>query len=177
MIMKIIHKFNAEVQKNIELANAKFDLEMDVEIRNDLRGRSAGQAILKNGVLILRFNNEAIRNNYDEMVNETIPHEVAHLVCFLKPWLGRNHNHGWKNVCRILGGDASRTHEMDLKRSRAVTRFVYILADGTEAKLTKGQHEKIQFGSARLSMRAKATVSKTEQMIKRDNFIKVIKEK
>jgi predicted SprT family Zn-dependent metalloprotease len=41
---------------------------------------------------------------YSEEVNlQTVPHEIAHFVCFAKK-LGKNHDKGWKGVCIALGG-------------------------------------------------------------------------
>lgn len=37
------------------------------------------------------------------VINNTIPHEIAHFVCQIKGF-GQNHNSGWKKICKSLGG-------------------------------------------------------------------------
>jgi predicted SprT family Zn-dependent metalloprotease len=39
------------------------------------------------------------------LADDTIPHEVAHLICFHNPRLGQDHDQGWKEICRDLGGN------------------------------------------------------------------------
>jgi predicted SprT family Zn-dependent metalloprotease len=38
------------------------------------------------------------------MLEDTVPHEIAHFVCQVKG-LGKNHDEGWRKVCRELGGN------------------------------------------------------------------------
>jgi predicted SprT family Zn-dependent metalloprotease len=40
------------------------------------------------------------------VLEDVIPHEVAHLVCMLRPQHGHSHAHdeGWAKVARRLGG-------------------------------------------------------------------------
>lgn len=163
------------IQQAIEIYGV-YELE-DTEISYDLKGQCAGQAIHRQGNYSLRFNLEAIEKDFDEMVNETIPHEVAHLVCYVRPSLGRNHNRGWKSVCQKLGGNADRTHSIELSRARKVKRFVYILDDGSELKLTKGKHQKVQQDMSQMWLPGKHSNSKLNQNIEKHHFVKMIEEK
>lgn len=112
-----LQQFRAEVRKCLEKAGKMYGLEEQmarVDIRIDIGGhRTAGQAGYKGGYHYVRFHPDAVAKYYDEMVKDTIPHEVAHVVCHMNPTLGRNHNAGWKRVCRSLGGDDSRCHTME----------------------------------------------------------------
>jgi len=45
-----------------------------------------------------------LEENHRVLADDTIPHEVAHLVCFCNSRFGVDHDHGWKSVCRDLGG-------------------------------------------------------------------------
>jgi len=173
-------EFSNKVRECLEQAIEYFGVyELEyTEITYDLKGQCAGQAIhTHDNRLKLRINLEAVRKDFQDMVNETIPHEVAHLVCFLRPSLGRNHNRGWKNVCQALGGTASRTHSIELTRAKKVKRFVYILEDGSEVKLTKGKHEKIQSGMAKMWLPAQHCNSKQQQDIEKQHFVKMIEVK
>ena len=87
----------------------------NVEIRFDLKGRCAGTASRRNGRYVLRFNHDMLsREAFDHVLNDTVPHEIAHLVCFMNPMLGRNHNHGWAHVCMRLGGSGARCHKEEV---------------------------------------------------------------
>lgn len=184
--MKIISKdpkvqlkadFAKIVRECINDAMTKFgvyELE-DTEILFDLKGQCAGQAAHRYGEYKLRFNFEAIQKDFNDMAYDTVPHEVAHLVCFVNPRLGKNHNRGWQKVCRALGGSAERTHDMVLTRARKVKRFVYVLEDGTELKLTKGKHTKLQTNQVvGMFLPGQYCNSKKNQPIEKHQFVKMI---
>ena len=117
------------------------------DIRLDIRGnRLAGQARMRNGSLILRFHPDAVAKNYDEMVNETTPHEIAHLVCFCRPELGRHHDRGWQRVCKSLGGDAARTHSMNFGTPVSRTTYRYRSSCGEVIELSTQRHNRLQAG-------------------------------
>lgn len=142
-----LRKFNVRVTEVLELAKQLFDVHFnpeDVTVRYDLRGKCAGMAIMHRGQYSLRFNVEAINNHFDDMFDNTIPHEVAHLVCYAKPNLGKDHNAGWKRVCRMLGGDDSRTHSMKLTPAKRVNEFEYVLPSGNKVKLKTIRHNRLQ---------------------------------
>ena len=63
---------------------------------------------------MVRFNADMARQNPDDMVEDTIPHEYSHIVCFMNPSLGSNHDSGWARVCRALGGTGGRTHDNEV---------------------------------------------------------------
>lgn len=139
---------------------------------SNLKGNSAGQATLRRGELILRFNIEAIEKAYTDMVEDTIPHEVAHLVCFLDPTYGKNHNQGWSDMAKSLGGSGERIHKIRLSKARRVRRYCYVLSDGSELALTKDQHLKLQEGRSTFHARDCHTLSGTCLPIFKDHFVK-----
>lgn len=118
------------------------------EIVYEVRGRVAGQASYRGTKYKLDFNREAVLNYNDDMTVDTIPHEVAHLVCFANPRLGRNHDAGWKRVCRELGGDDSRCHDMTLTPGKQVNRYEYY-HNATKLTINVGEktHRKLQMGA------------------------------
>lgn len=119
----------------------------------DLRGRVGGWASAKRNPftgevsdLRIRLNRDMILgNDFDHMINDTLPHELAHIVCYERPELGRNHDNGWRRVCIALGGNGQRTHSMEVTYAQGGT-FDYITTTG--AKITVGgkMHKKIQMG-------------------------------
>jgi SprT protein len=169
-----IHEFQKRVLDVLEMAHELYSIGdlMYTEIRFDLKGQCAGQAMIQGSRLILRFNQEAMEKDWDDMFNDTIPHEVAHLVCFKRPELGRNHNRGWKEVCRSLGGAGDRCHKIELSPGKKLTRFLYVLEDGTEVKLTKNAHTKVQNNPGQLFMRAAHTKSRKRIDLHPHHFVK-----
>lgn len=112
------------------------------------RGYAAGKAKVNRlyQEYTVMFNLNAIDNYFDEMIAEVVPHELAHLVCFAKPELGKNHDKGWKRVCKRLGGTGERCHTFDLEPARKINKFVYVATCGTKVELGKIRHNKVQKG-------------------------------
>lgn len=118
---------------------------IELDFRN--MGRTAGTASIRGGVRKLSFNEQQLCQEYiQNLLKVTIPHEVAHMVCFEKPELGRNHNHGWKRVCIALGGTGDRCHDMPLAKVRRTRKAIYEIA-GTELPVGLIQHKRIQSGT------------------------------
>lgn len=145
-----IDAIKAKVQDCIRTAEAKFGIKMPyVQIRFDLRGRAAGVAGMRMGMFYLRFNRNHIAlggKTWEHLLNETVPHEVAHTVCQAFPQYGRNHDAGWKRVCIALGGNGTRCYgENDAPEAVAQQRpWVYITTTGHEVRVTSAIHKKIQ---------------------------------
>lgn len=152
--------FNAAVLACLKLASDKYGVNLNantVIVTTDVTGRIAGWARgLRDGKYKLRFNREAIDLYYNDMVENTIPHEVAHLVCYARPEIGRKHDFGWKAVCRGLGGDDSRTHDMTLTAAKIVPsrRQMYTLDSGRICEVGPKHHQMIQAGCKTIFMRS-----------------------
>jgi predicted SprT family Zn-dependent metalloprotease len=123
-----------------------------VEIALDLRGRVAGMACCRRlphkpaTNLRLRFNVDMIAGDgYDHILNDTVPHEIAHLVCYVNPALGANHDHGWKRVCVALGGNGERCHTEAVVYAKGNT-YEYITSTGARIQVGEKHHTKIQSG-------------------------------
>lgn len=147
-----LEQFRKEVRKCLTKAGEKYGLEKQMEhvkIRLDIKGyRCAGQAVRKGFQFSVRFHPDAIIKHWDEMVNDTIPHEVAHTVCQMNPTLGKNHDAGWKRVCRALGGDDSRTHDMVFGDKPKRTECWYRTTTGELVDLGPIRHAKVQKGAS-----------------------------
>lgn len=149
------YDFQVEVFKCITKAFKMYNITSidpeDVIVRLDIRGRCAGQCIRRRTYegfeYTLRFNTEALTKHYDEQVNSTLPHEVAHLVCMIRPELGKNHNAGWQRVSISLGdvNAGERTHSMSLSRAKAKTEYQYDV-NGNAVMLGPKRHSKLQKG-------------------------------
>lgn len=140
------------IQQAFELANQLYQVDLsNTLVRFDLRGRVAGYATcyeLSNNEYNteLRFNVDMIANgSFDMMLNDTVPHEVAHLVCMLRPELGTDHNIGWQAVCRALGGAGTRTHDRPVVYARGRT-YQYRTTTGATVHISEQRHRRIQAG-------------------------------
>ena len=164
-----VEAIRAKVQQCIALAESKFGITMpNVQIRFDLRGRAAGMAGMKANyqggrTFYLRFNIQHIQlggKTYEHLLNDTVPHEVAHTVCQAFPQFGKNHDAGWKRVCVALGGNGTRCYsENDAPEAVALQRpWVYITTAGKEVRVTKVLHSKIQRGAA-YTVRGKGSIN------------------
>lgn len=130
-----------------EKARELYGLDLsNVQIRFDLKGRAAGQAYRRNFQYGVRFNRDMLnREAFDHVLNETVPHEVAHIVCFMNPNLGRNHDSGWARVCRSLGGTGARTHKEEFVLGKGTT-YEYITDRGHKVRFGDRHHNHVQNG-------------------------------
>lgn len=96
-------QFIAKTHEVMQKANEIFGLDIKLEVTVDIRGtRCAGQAVRKWGTYRVRLNPLFCQQHPEDMMNDTIPHEVAHIVCFaLKICDG--HGKNWKGVAKKLG--------------------------------------------------------------------------
>ena len=169
-------QFEKLVKDKVAEAAEKFNLPQlyNVEIRFNLKGRVAGRASYlyhktNPQIFILEFNPEAIAKNWDDMVNNTIPHEVAHSVCQANPKLGRGHNRGWKAVCRVLGGNPVRCHTYDLTPAKKTRNFLYRADNGREEIFKTTRHNKMQKGIV------SAYLTNDNVRFTKEHFVKEIK--
>lgn len=153
----------AEIQQTVQqcltLARQLYSTSIHtVDIRFDLRGRAAGEASLRGGQYTLRFNSDMIAgDSYQRIVTVTVPHEVAHLVCYNNPLLGRAHNLGWRRVCIALGGTGERCHSEFVIYARGKT-YRYTTTLGHTVAVSGQLHGKIQQG-AEYSVRGQGRVN------------------
>lgn len=100
-----------------------------IRIRFDIRGaRIAGQAVLND--FVMRINPAFLVAHPDKMIEETIPHELAHLAIHEIYYLGKNqvvdaHGYEWKQMMRKIGADDSRTHDLEIDSKHAIHKTKY----------------------------------------------------
>lgn len=143
---QVLEKFNnlVEVSRTI----LKIDLP-EIEVRFDLRGRSAGQAKCKSfwgktSDFVVRFNRDMINGNgFDHIINDTVPHELAHIIAY---FTGTDFGHGkaWKKLCIALGGSGERCHNEEVTPARVMQEFLYNTTCGRVVKVSKIRHNRIQ---------------------------------
>lgn len=148
-----IEQVRKRVQEVFAVATAKYGLDLSkVTVRFDLRGRSAGMAGCKLDRYgnakdhYMRFNvDQIMHGNLENMLNDTVPHEIAHVVCYMNPMLGSNHDNGWKRVCVALGGTGTRCHSEMVAYAKGDT-YQYITTSGAAVNVSQQRHRRIQMG-------------------------------
>lgn len=164
--MTIKNKIEQLCHALLEKGNRLFGTKAVIhEIRWDLVGQAAGIAGIKNGVWYLRFNVAVLENHPSDMIQNTVPHEIAHLIVYSLKRQGRSHDAGhgrdFKRVCLALGGNALRCHSLDVEKARVHTKYEYKTDSGRTVKVGSAVHKKIQSGSVRLMSDTKERFNRT----------------
>ncbi|MES9902066.1 MAG: SprT-like domain-containing protein [Sedimenticola sp.] len=136
-----------ETRRRLKLAAKHFGQSMlAVEIRFDLTGRAAGMVIFHvGGRPVIRYNRVLLSENPEPFIQQTPPHEAAHLVARtiyggkIKP-----HGEEWRSVMTLFGIDPKRCHQFDTSRSggRRMRRFTYHCGCTTH-QLTSIRHRRV----------------------------------
>lgn len=157
-----IQQVRARCAQAISKAMSLYGVDLSgADIRFDLKGRAAGLAYMKAGRVGMRFNRDMLtREAFDHVLNNTVPHEVAHLVCFKRPDLGSNHNRGWERVCVALGGSGATRHQEDVVMGKGTT-YEYITDRGHKVRIGDRHHREVQSGIAITFRKGKGTITKT----------------
>lgn len=114
-----------------------------LEFRVDMKGLAMGSAqTLDDGRSIIRLSIEGCSKYLKDMCEDTIPHEIAHIVCNLTH--GYGHDHRWSEVCKTLGGLGETCHNNKL--TPACRLFSYRTTSGEISELTIIRHNKLQKG-------------------------------
>tara|TARA_R110000868_G_scaffold9620_1_gene47490 strand:+ start:6992 stop:7789 length:798 start_codon:yes stop_codon:yes gene_type:complete len=150
----------------LALAEKLYGVKILPKVEFNLRGRVAGWAGCRRCKVTrvardfrLRFNCELIQGqHYEDMVNNTVPHEIAHLVCFARQDLGNNHDAGWQRVCLALGGDGSTKHNYEVTPRGG--GFVYRASCGELVTVSRQIHNKIQMGQGRILKKTRGRVDR-----------------
>lgn len=120
-------------------------------IRFDLRGRSAGQARLaqrRKQADVIRINSQLLATHSQEMIEVTVPHEVAHVAIYRR--YGRHvrpHGPEWKALMRAFGVCAETCHALPTTPARRLKRFRYVCGCKEPAWLTSIRHRRAQNGT------------------------------
>ena len=85
-----------------------------------LRGRVAGTAESNGNI---NYNLDIANKNYDIFINDTVPHEVAHVICFQVYPYAKPHGREWKSIIRKLGYNDNRCHSMEYIPARQVKKY------------------------------------------------------
>jgi len=123
----------AKLRECIETISAHYGVDLNmpqVEFSHKMTN-TAGMAYYRKNQIVLSA--PLMANNFDEMVNVTVPHELAHLATqAIYPEAHRSfdeygrrqkrepHGPRWKEIMGVLGADDSRTHSMKVVERKRV---------------------------------------------------------
>lgn len=145
------------------------------EVRYDLIGRSAGQAVYDQfgkSPYVIRVNPVLLNENESYIVNQTVPHEMAHVVVY-QFYLARGiqvkgHGNEWKRVMRYFGLEPDRCHSLDTTTIRAIRGGVEYHFNcgcvGKVYKLSKHKYNKYVSGISYRCPRCKVQLKFDKQM-------------
>lgn len=162
--------FVARVREVMAMARTKIDgfdmQDEELPIVFFKTGSTAGYARSR-GLYIRQFNVEfntvAIKNNREDMLNDTIPHEIAHIVDMYVNGKSDGHGPKWKRIAKALGCKAQRCHNYDIAEARRTrNRAIYVATCGTEVKITVQMHNKIQAGQQRVLTRTNGKLTSAQ---------------
>jgi predicted SprT family Zn-dependent metalloprotease len=123
-------------------------------LKTTIKSKNLGRATMGFSPIKLEINlNINAINGTDKqfefVLEETLPHEMAHIVNFLSPRTGKNHDRGWKNVCRVLGGSGkakfSYSDVGEISSYKAPKKYIYNVK-GTDVALGTVRHNRLQSG-------------------------------
>jgi SprT protein len=130
----------------VELARQRFKLPLFMPtISFDLVGTTAGKAFLLQRHV--QLNAVLLTENLESFEQDTIPHELAHLIVYHV--LGRSGGHGpeWKEAMRRLGLDPKRTHNYDVANSRTTAQVTGYTCGCGHHPVSPKMHNKIRLGA------------------------------
>lgn len=152
-----------KIEECLKIAQEKwpqYHIPSKILVKWDLKGRVAGYAKYSPRSSIpftVRLNFDLMIQNAEDFIEDTIPHEVAHIVIYciynernlkVKP-----HGPEWQHVAKTLGCSGKRTHSYVVEKARQTQKFVYRCACKTwEVGLNR--HRKIQGGKMFFTCRA-----------------------
>lgn len=135
----------------LELVNRQYRINTSsLDLTFNLTGRAAGMYRVKrhNGSLIreIRYNTYIFARYFDDNLQNTVPHEVAHFVTDMLYGLSAIKPHGkeWKQVMKFFNADSSVTADYDLTGLplRQQARYLYRCAC-REHELSATRHNRI----------------------------------
>jgi predicted SprT family Zn-dependent metalloprotease len=147
-------KIRARCGEMVEKIKTLYGMDLSrVQISFDLRGKSAGKAggrgyRMPGHAYWVKFNRDMLtREAFEHVINNTVPHEYAHVVCYMDPNRGKNHDHGWARVCRELGGSGARSHNEEVVYGKGLT-YEYTTDRGHKVRESEKKHKYVQGGGA-----------------------------
>src|SRR5437763_582467 len=146
-----------KVEETVKLLSHELATPLEVPpVVYDLKGTKAGQHTCRyytnNPETTfdhkIRVNNDLLYTPaYEEMIQQTIPHEVAHAVAAQIYGAKVGHGYQWQRLMHLLGLPAKRCHSFEVEKARKRTKmdrpYIYTCACNRTYPLTQIVHRRI----------------------------------
>ena len=124
----------------------------------DLRGKCAGQAVLNENKL--RFNNELMLMYADLFIQETVAHELAHLIAHqLYGYSIKPHGREWSNIMTtVFNSDPKITHSFATTMHRKKI-YLYRCLCRNRVEFSETRHKRVQKGTRYICKKCKSDLT------------------
>ena len=102
----------------IQLLSDHFDRAfVPIPVLFDLRGKAAGMYRVRKNERCIRYNPHIFARFFDDNLEQTVPHEVAHYIADAVYGFGNIRPHGpeWKAMMKLFGANTRATCDYDLR--------------------------------------------------------------
>ncbi|AZG72041.1 SprT family zinc-dependent metalloprotease [Shewanella livingstonensis] len=141
----------AKIETDYQLAEHYFKRPFSrPSVHFSLRGKSAGTAHLQANKL--RFNPVLLAENPEVFVNEVVPHEISHLLCFHLFGKVKPHGKEWQSVMLTTFNIAPKTTHQLNTQSVSGQQFEYFCGCGS-IHLTIRRHNRVVRGQTQYRCR------------------------
>jgi SprT protein len=152
-------QLNARVEACYQQAEAFFKQRfVRPQVSLKLHGQKAGVAHLQEN--LLRFNPQLYRENREDFLRQTVPHEVAHLIAhqLFGPRI-QPHGEEWQLIMRgVYELPPTRCHTYAVKR-RVATRYIYLCqCPDSDFPFSAQRHALVAKGRRYFCRRCRATL-------------------
>ncbi|MCK5667751.1 MAG: SprT-like domain-containing protein, partial [Gammaproteobacteria bacterium] len=107
----VIDKTNHFIDEACKIYQRNFE---PIAVDFDLKGRISGMYRRKKNHRVIRYNPYIFAKYFEDSLETTIPHEVAHYITDMMFNKCRPHGNEWRKVMQTFGADARRTCDYDL---------------------------------------------------------------
>ncbi|MCW8853750.1 MAG: SprT-like domain-containing protein [Gammaproteobacteria bacterium] len=143
---QVLQKTQSFIHFAAETYNKKIS---NIPIYFDLKGRAAGMYVSEHKNQYIRYNPYIFAKYFDDNLQTTVPHEVAHYISDVLYGLRNIRPHGseWKNIMLTFDAEPNVTSDYDLTGIpiRQLQRFEYQCGCMTH-QLTAIRHNKMMQG-------------------------------
>lgn len=137
----------------VRRASERYDWPMTTpQVDFDLRGKTAGMYQIHGRRRRIRYNPWVFAKHYEDSLNDTVPHEVAHFVvdCMFGFHRVKPHGPEWQGVMRDFGVEPRATGQYDLEGVPVKQYRTFEYHCGCRShQLTMIRHRRIQDRRAR----------------------------
>lgn len=139
------------VLKSLDIGKRALNIEIPFEGVQFFHKSSTAGYVIPARSNIVYLNYDFLKNNLGYFLQQTIPHEVAHLfaraIQAKKRQMEGPHGKTWKWIMRhVYGLDPMRTHDLDLTQSPSSRKKVKYICNCKKHLLTEACHKKVQKG-------------------------------